>query len=306
MPTPVSHTRATLFGMADDDIVWVLGAVSREHGVNAQWAITDEERARLDASEKLLTAALTRSAYADLQHRFEQFELAVADAQAVFAEGPSRWSVGLDEMGRSVDALLSALRAFDDRTKHWLSRTFGDDAKAAFAADLSSAYDNNFAYRFCWKLRNYSQHCGNPVTSARGGASVDADAVYEPVFHAARLLEEYDSWGDAVRKDLRDIGGHFDVVPVIASVMAAVTWAYARLLNRHKQELEAAALFILHLAGRIEAPGEPNLVGVPSDLDGDTKDFALQVRALNVPLAQLVRPALEQAAEIGACQSAPS
>ena len=60
---------------------------------------------------------------------------------------------------------LASIRFFLDFTETRVKRRFGKTSQQAqsFKRACSSAFDNTFAYRFLYKLRNYAQHCGLPV-----------------------------------------------------------------------------------------------------------------------------------------------
>lgn len=69
------------------------------------------------------------------------------------------------ELNRRVMALLSSFRAFIDHTEHALSSRYGreSDELDSFRRACAAEYDNEFAYRFASRLRNYAQHRDLPI-----------------------------------------------------------------------------------------------------------------------------------------------
>lgn len=289
--------------MADDEgWEWVLGTFGgREHGIVARWPITDDERRRLDEANRLLRWMTEGSGYADLQRRYHELIAFHEDLRDDFTQGEFLGALTLDEFGRSVDVLLSGLRAFEDRTKRSLSQRYGAGEKDAFAADFSAAYDEFFGFRFCCRLRNYSQHCGNPVATFRATArEAENDAnevVFEPVFDARHLVDDYDGWS-TVGAELEAIGGQFDLMPVIGEMMSGAAVVHAKLMVRHEASIRQAYGLIHDLAGRVDGPGAPAVIGVPPDLTQDSTTFDLQVMPLPMELADVAANALRASQDI--------
>jgi hypothetical protein len=158
------------------------------------------------------------------------------------------------QLSEALDDLLSAFRAFDDRTSHQLSRRYGHDSDElrAFKHALSVEYDEVFAYRFSYKLRNYSQHCGSPICRIDAGAhrlsNGEVTRRFVPLFDSGKLLAEYDGWNSRVVSDLQYIAGEFPVTFVVDQLMASCTRAYATLVVRLAGRIKEAVRVIRELA----------------------------------------------------------
>lgn len=281
----------------NEGLEWLLGAVSREHGIVIRWPISEDERRRLDEASRLLRWMTEGSSYADLQRRFHELLALVDDLREGFAQGEFLGQLALDEVGRSVDVVLSGLRAFEDRTKRSLSQRYGSDEKDAFTADFSAAYDELFGFRFCCRLRNYSQHCGNPVATfratARDAPDEGREVVFEPVCDARHLADDYDGWS-TVRAELEAIGGQFDLMPLVGEMMTGAAVVHAQLMMRHEASISESCGLIYDLARRVEAPGDPAVIGVPPDLTRDSTTFDLQVMPLPIELADVASNAVSE------------
>jgi hypothetical protein len=128
------------------------------------------------------------------------------------------WNTGKDINRRLVN-YLATVRLFLDHNEARLKRIYGKNRPpfTAFKDACRQAYDSSFAYRFLYKLRNYSQHCGPPIGHIRvkGDAGDDPDGPithYTTVmFDRDELLEEgADVWTN-VRRDLENSPPYIDV-----------------------------------------------------------------------------------------------
>lgn len=122
------------------------------------------------------------------------------------------------ETNRVVQNYLSSVRMFVDHCDANLNRRFGKESAEYldFKQTLSKFYDNNFEYRFVYKLRNFCQHCGLPVSDF----SIDNHQDFitlELNFNSKYLLSEYDSWKADLKKDLIKINGMFSATKVISN-----------------------------------------------------------------------------------------
>lgn len=104
--------------------------------------------------------------------------------------------------------LLSSFRAYLDHTETYLKKKYGHSSAEynSFKQITSSLYDNEFAYRFAYKLRNYSQHCGFPIESISFKSSEDELTKQKTHFLKIdflrdELVRNYDGWG-IVKNDI--------------------------------------------------------------------------------------------------------
>ena len=124
---------------------------------------------------------------------------------------------------------LTSFRLYLDHKHARLVREYGKDSHQVqhFSSWTSLAFDNEFAYRFIYKLRNYVQHVGMPVgdlvvhgkANPPGSGNIDYSVDFSLRPH--RLLAEYDSWGK-VKHDLVGMNGNIDVRQVVRTSYAAL------------------------------------------------------------------------------------
>jgi hypothetical protein len=129
----------------------------------------------------------------------------------------------LDEFGRMRDFefLLPSLRInqyimnilsssviFLSHTKYNINKRYGknSDMSKMYIGATRFGYDTNFAYRFLYRLRNYTQHCGIPAirVSFRTGEKVgEPDQIgyfIDINLDKNSLLVEREYWSQVQRK----------------------------------------------------------------------------------------------------------
>jgi hypothetical protein len=113
---------------------------------------------------------------------------------------------------------LSSFRTYIDHSRAYLSKEYGKKSTQLNKFDklLSFHFDNNFCYRFFYKLRNYAQHCGIPLDSVSFKSNYDRPnseikGHLQALFEPKNLLENYDSWGPLVTKDLTNSEEAFEL-----------------------------------------------------------------------------------------------
>jgi hypothetical protein len=123
------------------------------------------------------------------------------------------------EVNRLILNLLSSIRTYLDHTETRLKREYGlaSEEYKIFKTETSRTYDENFAYRFLYKLRNYSQHCGLPA----GLLEVSSFSENELPKYILKLsllrddLLQNFKWGNQVTEELCKQEEVFDILYLI-------------------------------------------------------------------------------------------
>ncbi|WP_280166472.1 hypothetical protein [Priestia aryabhattai] len=137
---------------------------------------------------------------------------------------------------------LSISRTFIDHSSRKIKKDYGADSKQdkRFGEALSNKYDNSFAYRFFYKLRNYSQHCGMPfgIVSERFVKNKFNQELpkIEILFDRDSLLNQYDSWS-VVKQDLLAKPKTFSINEYIIEYMVCIKEINTTLLEIIGDEL---------------------------------------------------------------------
>jgi hypothetical protein len=291
----------------DEGFVWHLGSMITVGSSSNPWTlnigepISAEEYASHAASASFLDEVLSNSAFAGFQELYMEFRAANATAAESFSArraNASKFTV----IRRKFDDLLSALRRLDDRTSHALSSRYGKESieRRSFKESLSFEYDSNFAYRFCYNLRNYSDHRGSPISRIRQSSHLKADGtteqLFEPVFDSRILLSDHE-WPARVREDLERIDEEFLVESTTADLYQSCARAHCKNLLSQEQGMLAAIANIGSLAAR--APTEGSLAPIfiqinPQDIiSRSPKPFNVSV--VRTEMIDLAQTALQEA-----------
>lgn len=122
---------------------------------------------------------------------------------------------------------LSSARTYIDHSQHFLSARYGKDSRQLnkFKDLLSFNFDHNFSYRFFYKLRNYSQHCGVPIQEIKYVSEYERDnheirGHLAAFFQPQQLLMDYNSWGALVKADLEQMQEPLELRPLCESMTA--------------------------------------------------------------------------------------
>jgi hypothetical protein len=123
------------------------------------------------------------------------------------------------EVNRLILNLLSSIRTYLNHTETKLKREYGveSDEFKMFKIETSRAYDENFAYRFLYKLRNFSQHCGLPAGSVKLSSFNEnglAKYILQLSIQRDDLLSKFD-WGNPITDDLRQQEEFFDILNLL-------------------------------------------------------------------------------------------
>ncbi|MEV8530826.1 hypothetical protein [Streptomyces sp. NPDC051211] len=251
----------------------------------------------------VLVEALEKSPYAQLVSQYAKFSEGLDGVhRGALSSFSSKEEV--DRLPALLDSFLSAFRAFVDHTCKWLSGRYGNVVLSEFNAKLSREYDSEFAYRFMYKLRNYSQHCGLPPISGRVRRWIDPGGVKRQevsvTFDARELLSKYDSWGQPVKAELQRIGGQFSVAEIAARLMSSCSIVHAELLCVIAPHLQESADFLIECDRSPEGSEfVPALFGISPDEWRDPQASRdIQFRFIRPELAHLLTLSLREAERV--------
>jgi hypothetical protein len=155
---------------------------------------------------------------------------------------------GSIDVNRHFLNFLAAVRQLLDHTETRLKRDYAETPEVfeVFRKRTVAAFDSVFAYRFLYKLRNFSQHCGAPVGVVDFESKViDSTGMTMHTLHllfdAEQLLRNGgDVWGP-VRADLRKLGSRFPVDPLPREFMTELEAIWESVRQVERPHLEASA-----------------------------------------------------------------
>lgn len=183
---------------------------------------------------------------------------------------------------------LSSIKTFLDHSEVFLNRKFGDKSAEflEYKNMLSVFYDNSFAYRFFYKLRNFSQHVGLPINSVSYETKYDREKNSKRDFLFVRfnrdeLLEDFSKWGVHVKKDLEAMPEVFDVAPLIFEMTHNIREIERNIELLQKNDLILAANEITEFVKHIEEDNGEIFIAYDFNLK-DNGEIA-NYRSLHIP-----------------------
>jgi hypothetical protein len=190
-------------------------------------------------------------------------------------------------VNRIVFNLLSSFKFFLDGSESYVKRKFGNASSEAkqFTYTTNDVFDKSFAYRFLYKLRNYSQHLGFPihltpfqaVKNRNSPESMVGDV--KMIVDREKLIQEKDLLGRIVYNDLASLTDDIDVKPLIFELAKDVLAMEQLIFRLHSATLENSIAYIDSLAGGFKT-GSNQLV-IMCEMEEDAEQYRLKY--LNLP-----------------------
>jgi hypothetical protein len=155
---------------------------------------------------------------------------------------------------------LSSMRTFLDHAEAFMKRTYGKKSSQyqEFQKITSVFFDNSFAYRFFYKLRNYAQHVNLPIDCVRFSASYNQGEPHsielEVTFNRDQLIAGYDSWS-TVKNDLEKMSPRFSAIPLIYEMSHNLKEIERNIELIHKEPLMEAHNTIVSMIQHLKEDG---------------------------------------------------
>lgn len=127
------------------------------------------------------------------------------------------------EFNRLLINYLSSFRMFIDHCERKINNRFGNKSPefSDFKLMTNQLYDDLFAYRFLYELRNFCQHCGIAVTDMEfrnQGELTEIKFQFEREF----LLSDFKKWKPNVLSDLENMEEKFNINPIVNNHFLAI------------------------------------------------------------------------------------
>jgi hypothetical protein len=143
--------------------------------------------------------------------------------------------------------LVNACRGYLDHARHHVNKmqTPGLGSTPRYLDEFNKytneEYDTFLAYRVMEAMRNYTQHAGFPLAVTYDATSVGGDDdrrlryLAIPFFEVERLERGFKS---SVRKELEDLGGRVDVMPMVRQYVASLANIHEKLRELLKSSID--------------------------------------------------------------------
>jgi hypothetical protein len=177
---------------------------------------------------------------------------------------------------------LTATRLFLDHHLTSFTHKYGKNSAELLGLKekMSEQYDSSLAYRFLYKLRDYTQHCGFPVDQVAVGHSENDESGNENIrvlFTASRdrLLRDFD-WNAKVRQDLRSMPERIDVLEMIEQVAPCFRKIFAQIVRVRLEGIERSVETIEEMARLLEGvEGDPHLFEFALDGEQNVSNISM-------------------------------
>jgi hypothetical protein len=154
--------------------------------------LSDKEEIRIKSATKRLNELLiVNDSFSNLDITFKEYEFC-----CIFC---------LDDDKKIVIAInnyLGHYKCFVDGWETYLKRNKNEILLKEYKEALSAIYDQNFEYRFIYNLRNYTQHCGKPISSC----SQSVNNEFELIMDRDIFLAEHTGIQGPFKKELQRSG----------------------------------------------------------------------------------------------------
>lgn len=260
--------------------------------------LSKSEIESLEHANKILNELTARSPYKHFQDRYDDLFTKIREITTKSATGELK-PFDLDIVYGKLDDLLSSLKGFEDRTKSLISDRYGKDSPqmTTFQTALSYEFDNTFDYRFCYNLRNYSQHKGSHFGRINSTAELvngKHKSTFEIMLNSSDLLSSYSKWHSMVKQDLNVLHTEFALIPIIQQLKLSCFRIYSKYLLSQEDEVLKAIKSIEDIVGvydpRIETP---TVLEIHNGFDKQGGQITLG--AIRVNLIETIRPLLVSA-----------
>lgn len=161
------------------------------------------------------------------------------------------------EVNRAVLNLLSSLKTFLDFSETFLRRKYGKDSDEIkiFKEAQSAQFDGSFSYRFCYKLRNYAQHCGLPV----GGFDTEtiqlskSESLSHVILYLERdvLIKNFD-WGKKIEDEIYALDERFELGSHLINFVECIQSLCNTLINIEKEDVMDSLEYIEELISSVK------------------------------------------------------
>lgn len=245
--------------MAASHIKYFLGTIDRNF-INDQIEIS---RQNYDFSYQVLKDFIDlindEKLFRVVELNYEELKSKISYYTSKVKENPNAGLTDSDtifiDINRHLLNLLSTIRTFLDHKETTLKRKFGkeSDEFLRFEKETNIAFDNNFEYRFIYKLRNYAQHCGLPAgppeTKSYMNTKSEVQNDFNIYFDRNKLLSDFD-WGIKVKNDLALQPEKFNILPVIDKVHELLNSINTKINDHILQNYKAEGETLLNLIKR--------------------------------------------------------
>lgn len=179
---------------------------------------------------------------------------------------------------------LSSAKMFIEHTELTIKKKYGEKSQQfqEWKIDTALEYDNHFAYRFLYQLRNYTQHSGLPIGSISKQLvenNGEETKVLKISFNRDKLLEDSFNW-KKLRKEIEDLPEKFLVLDLVNEFNGCMARLYQSALAQISKDLASSIQDYLKLLALYKINGLPFLYKFKNYTDRYNPENYMQVQPL--------------------------
>ncbi|MFD3219200.1 hypothetical protein [Bacillus sp. BR_7a] len=206
--------------------------------------------------KKLLQFEQEFNLYVTVSHNYEEMIETVDAIKVDYIRDSSMSWIKMNaimlSINRRVLNYLSTFRTYLDHAERFLKHEFGRESEQVkrFKEITAKEYDDYFAYRFLYKLRNFSQHCGMPVGSVDLNAKAVRGSETEYALHVhlerGQLLKA-DCWGKDVREEIEVMPPRIEITLYLKELQGCIERIQGCLMEIRMATLKDSIEYIVDL-----------------------------------------------------------
>jgi hypothetical protein len=287
-----------------------LGTGPNGRQITAARKLTDTEYEAYKNAVTELRAWVTSDAHSLIGYSLTSLKNTVERCAALYKSPPRPNNPHAVKLAINADFLnlLGNAHLYLNHTETMLKRATYQDADkdlAKFEEVTAYEYDNVFAYRFSYKLRNYAVHCGFPISgfSAHSGfvnGTQEEEHSFEISFKSQELLSNFEKWGAQVKKDLAAQPEQFDAVKIAEDYVDALNRVQVAMIEQYAPRLHKLAATVQETANFASSlEGSPHIISMLPDEEIKPPVTKLDMSIERIPLelvelASKIRPGKRQ------------
>jgi hypothetical protein len=232
----------------------------RHHDLEILLALSDaeyEEFSRADTGmlqfiQNIHFFDMLRWNYEDWEHLLRE---SAANERELPIDTPTTRQVDIN-LSRVLLNYLSSIRAYLDHTETALKRRYGANSREAtrFKERCGAAFDGVFAYRFTYRLRNFAQHCGIPISHIVVDSGTKR-AELQVFTSREHLLTGFDWRPRPLRAEIEALPSEVRIEPYLAEAFVSVEQIFMATVNGQLSRVQPLAQVVLETAGKIDYSG---------------------------------------------------
>jgi hypothetical protein len=211
-------------------------------------------------------------------------------------------------LSETFSEVLHRFRIYSDQTRVHLKQKYGreSDELKAFDQAKAAAFDRSFAYRLFTQLRNEDQHARRVVRVVGVATRPETGGQRHVVLTTLsdETLDAADApgsrWDKKVARELRQLGRHVDVDPLLREFLDTVAEIESARLLGEAAHIERTILLLRSISNELQCgDGQPALLRfLVEEVNGENQVRGISRSPISLGTVQSLETALKNAREL--------